>query len=163
MSAGVARFWGRWLRREEFRVDGEPVARMIKWTVLSTDRFKMFFHKFNGPDWTRDPHDHPAYFISIGLKGSYVEAVYDQDGRVLYEKEWRAPWCRKFPATHIHRTVAVGSEGAFTLCFTGSWSQPWSFFMDGERVGWRNYLKGYRSRRLDKVSRKGAAKGAQLS
>jgi hypothetical protein len=137
-------------RRQEYRVDGESQPRMIKWTLISTPLFNMFFHQFSGPDWTRDPHDHPTDFVSIGLKGSYVETVYQKGGERLYDREWRAPWIRKFPATHLHRTTSVGPKGAYTICLTSPWRQHWGFFIDGHMVSWRDYVKLHRAERADR-------------
>jgi hypothetical protein len=139
--------------RQEYRVDGEPQARMIKWTVLSTPLFKIFFHRFNGPDWTLDPHDHPADFISIGLKGSYTETVYDEHGQKLYDKVWQAPWIRTFPASHIHRTSDVGPRGAYTVCFATAWEKNWGFVFSGGWMPWRDYVRYHRRDRSDRVPR----------
>jgi hypothetical protein len=149
----LGRFFDRLLRRQDFRVDGEPVARMVKWTLISNRLFSIFLHKFNGPDWTQDPHDHPTDFLSIGLLGSYVETVYDSEGRELYQRAWRAPWMRTFPATHIHRTSAVGKKGAFTMCVASRWKHDWGFVIEGKLTPWRDYLRFYRSRRADRVLR----------
>jgi hypothetical protein len=150
MASAIGRFADRLFHRQEYRVDGEPVARMIKWTLISTPIGRVFFHKFNGPDWTRDPHDHPAMFISIGLKGAYVETVYDHEGRALYDRKWVAPWFRVFPAMHVHRTSWVSPAGAYTLCLTGPWIHPWGFVLGDRSIGWRDYLRRHRSTRSDR-------------
>jgi hypothetical protein len=158
VAISLKRIRDRWLHRVDYRVDREPLPRMIKWTLVSSPLFKIFVHKFNGPDWSIDPHDHPADFISIGLRGSYVEAVYDAQGRVVSEKHWRAPWFRTFPAAHIHRTTAVGPQGALTVCFAGPARQSWSFFLGRDRIDSRDYVKRFRSRRSDtRVQRVSAA------
>jgi len=136
-------------RRQEYRVDGELHPRMTKWTLLSTRLCNIFFHKFSGPDWSQDPHDHPTDFVSIGLKGSYVESVYSSTGEKLYEREWHAPWIRKFAATHLHRTSAVGPKGAYTICLTSPWRQHWGFSLNGHMIPWRDYLRLHRSERAD--------------
>src|SRR5438552_314191 len=129
MAKSLKRYLDIVLRRQDYIVKGETEARMIKWTLFSTPWIQLFYHRFNGPDWTSDPHDHPSGFISIGLKGSYTESVYDAAGKELYDREWKAPWIRSFPPTHIHRTSAVGPKGASTICITGKFKQNWGFFV----------------------------------
>jgi hypothetical protein len=153
MTDALKRIFKSLFPRHDYKVDGESRARMLKWVLLATPFFNIFLHKFNGPDWTRDPHDHPANFISIGLKGSYVETVYDQNGEKLYDREWRAPWVRSFPATHIHRMSSVGPKGAWTLCIASNWRQNWGFMVNGRLVSWRDYVKEYRSQRTDRGER----------
>jgi hypothetical protein len=150
MIGRVLKFRDRWFRRQDYMVDGEARPRMVKWTLLSTRWFSIFFHRFNGPDWTRDPHNHPTDFISIGLKGWYAETVYNADGQALYRRIWRAPWLRRFPARHIHRMCEVGPKGAYTMCLVSPVKQNWGFFVDGKFTTWRDYVKGYRSQRADR-------------
>jgi hypothetical protein len=150
MTAWLFQVRDRWLRPQEYRVDGEPVARFLKWTLVSTRYFRIFFHKFNGPDWAIDPHDHPAAFVSVGLKGSYIEQVYDSGGKVLYERQWRAPWIRFFPRNHIHRMSWVSPRGAYTLCFVTYWQREWGYLVDGKMIVYRDYIKRYRSKRADR-------------
>jgi hypothetical protein len=137
-------------RRQEYRVDGEATPRWIKWTLVSTRWFAVFLHRFCGPDWTRDPHNHPTDFVSIGLRGSYVETVYNANGNRLYERTWRAPWFRSFPADHIHRTSSVGPKGALTVCIVNPPMRDWGFVVDAKLVPWRDYLRSYRSKRMDR-------------
>jgi hypothetical protein len=148
--AKVKRLADLLFRRQDFRVDGEQAARMTKWTLLSTPLGSVFFHHFIGADWTRDPHDHPTDFVSIGLRGYYVESVWDRSGTKLYERKWQAPWIRTFPATHIHRTEKVDPRGAYTLCLAGRWKNNWGFFLNGQQVTWRDYIRQFRSARSDR-------------
>jgi hypothetical protein len=108
----------------------QPRARLLKPWLRG---FGIYLHKFVGDDWSYDLHDHPKRFISIGLKGSYVEetpspAMIDllrkHAGTPLFydcgcthlkvdaglcdvysnlETEYVAPWVRTFPARHVHR------------------------------------------------------------
>jgi hypothetical protein len=138
-----------WLRQQDYWVKGEAKPRMSKWTLFGTRWVQVYIHRFNGADWTTDPHDHPSSFLSIGLMGSYVESVYNERGEKLYDREWRAPWIRTFPATHIHRTSAVGPKGACTLCVVGDYARNWNFLVGREIVPWRDYMKRYRLTRMD--------------
>jgi len=149
ITRSLRRLVAIWLRRQDYWVKGEAKPRMIKWTLLGTPWLQLYVHRFNGPDWTTDPHDHPASFISIGLMGSYVESVYNEQGDKLYDREWRAPWIRSFPATHIHRTSAVGPKGAYTFCLARDYVRNWNFLVGREIVPWRDYMKRYRLTRMD--------------
>jgi hypothetical protein len=132
---------------QEYRVDGEPVARFLKWTLLNTPFFRVFFHKFTGPDWSIDPHDHPSGFVSIGLKGSYVEVVYDRTGKVVREAKWNAPWIRYFPSSHIHRMSWVDPRGTYTLCLVSRWNRDWGYVVEGKMLTYREYIRRYRTTR----------------
>src|SRR2546423_15062897 len=91
-----------------------------RWTILKWNgHFSIYLHHFVGDDWSRDLHDHPKRFISIGLWGWYIEetpysgsAEWAALGPV--RTRYRAPWIRTFPASHIHRLV-VPSKNCWTL------------------------------------------------
>ncbi len=150
MADRLQQLCNKWFHLQEYRVDGERVARFLKWTLISTRWFQIFFHKFNGPDWALDPHDHPSAFLSIGLKGSYIEKVYSPDGRIVSERHWRAPWVRRFPRDHIHRMSWVDPRGTYTLCIVTHWQRDWGYLVDGKMIVYRDYIRRYRTARADR-------------
>ena len=44
---------------------------LYRWIVATIRRYKFYLHHFVRDDWSRDLHDHPKWFISIGLWGCY--------------------------------------------------------------------------------------------
>ncbi len=119
---------------------------------------RLYLHHFVGDDWSLDPHDHPKYFVSIGLWGSYDEDVYythylrEPDKLNPLEpvtKHWRAPWVRKFPANHIHRIRSAHTGGAWTLVYTGPVTREWGFWMHNKWIEFREYLRKHSHERKD--------------
>jgi hypothetical protein len=84
---------------EEINGGHRCATYMYRSTLLSTRWGKIYLHKFVGDDWSRDLHDHPKRFVSIGLWGRYWESsdsiVGDRDP--LPDRLWKAPWVRRFP------------------------------------------------------------------
>lgn len=125
-----------------------------RWFVARTRWFNIYIHHFVGDDWSLDLHDHPKRFISIGLKGSYVEYTPDSYIVGLGQKFqiFNAPWFRSFPANHIHRLVMVRSGGAngthekihdcWTLVITLKAVRQWGFWHKGNFMPWRDYVEG---------------------
>ena len=95
---------------------------LYRWIVLSTRWFKVYLHRFVADDWSRDLHDHPKRFISIGLWGRYVE-----HGPAGRRREYRAPWVRTFPAAHIHR-ITLPAGDCWTLIIVGRAVREWGFW-----------------------------------
>lgn len=116
---------------------------LYRWHVLKTRWFKMYLHHFVGDDWSLDLHDHPKRFISIGLKGSYIETTPYPDGFPLcmHTTTYKAPWFRSFPAEHIHR-LEVPSKSCWTLVIVLQATRDWGFWHEGKFIGWRDYVKG---------------------
>lgn len=131
-------------------IDGHGLhgVYLWRWTVLSSKRFKIYLHHFVKDDWSRDLHDHPKNFISIGLWGSYTE-YYMTNPRIMslagswwsdmpHKRTYRAPWFRHFGPNHTHRIVDV--KNAWTLVIVGRTSRRWGFWVDGEHVPWDQYV-----------------------
>lgn len=148
----------RWVdalfRLEEINGGGRCPAYLYRWTVAKLGSYRLYLHHFVGDDWSLDLHDHPKRFVSIGLKGSYVEYTPDSDIVGLGEKLaiFRAPWIRSFPAEHIHRLRMIRSGGAngtpekihdcWTLVVTLKATRGWGFWHLGSFVPWRKYVGG---------------------
>jgi hypothetical protein len=121
---------------EEINGDGRCDTYLYRWALLTVKkRFSVYLHHFVGNDWSRDLHDHPKRFISIGLWGSYVEET------PFYTVGYRAPWIRTFPATHIHR-LTVPSKNCWTLVIVLKPVREWGFWHDGRFMHWKSYVYG---------------------
>ena len=161
------RWFDRMFHRTNINGAGQCPTYMIRWTLFRWARHRaIYLHHILRDDWTRDPHDHPKSFISIGLWGEYWEQVLirncqcaDHDGGPhLITSHWVAPWFRRFPAEHIHR-IAVNppwTDGKYirirheptykrrttwTLNITGTRVRDWGFwFRNKDFVGHTDYL-----------------------
>jgi len=118
---------------------------LYRWVLLRLWGRGVYLHHFVGDDWSRDLHDHPKRFISIGLRGWYEEYTPCSCGRMdctdFSVKRWTAPWFRSFPAEHIHR-ITTPSRSCWTLVIVGKSSRPWGFWHRGQFIGWRSYVDG---------------------
>lgn len=119
---------------EEINGDGLCPTYLYRWTLLVTRWFKVYLHHFVGEDWTKDMHDHPKRFVTIGLRGSYIE---ETPGG---ERLWRAPWIRSFPATHVHRLRMVNGGECRTLVIVFKTVRQWGFWHKGRWIHWRRYV-----------------------
>ena len=113
---------------------------MFRWTVARVVSHKVYLHKFVGDDWSRDLHDHPKRFISIGIWGSYLE-VYGFGVQGPFSRRWRAPWFRSFPAEHRHRITTPWGH-CWTLVIVGAPEREWGFWHGGKFMPWLDYVRG---------------------
>lgn len=124
----------RILRMEEINGGAECPTYMFRWTLLKLGKFlSIYLHHFVSDDWSRDMHDHPKRFISIGLKGDYVE---ETPGKTTL---FFAPWVRTFPANHIHRIRLAGND-CWTLVIVGRAVREWGFWTKGKWMHWKKYV-----------------------
>jgi hypothetical protein len=124
-------------RMEEINGHNICPTYLYRWTLLRLGKLcALYLHHFVGEDWALDLHDHPKRFISIGLRGGYIEQS------PAGERIYRAPWVRTFPAEHKHRLrmLAPGAE-CWTLVIVLRPVRGWGFWKDGAFLPWRDYVK----------------------
>lgn len=121
----------KWLLAQE-EINGERCPTyMFRWRLLRFRGRTIYLHHFIGNDWTKDLHDHPKRFITIGLKGSYTEET--PEG----ERQYIAPWLRTFPATHRHRLRATN---CWTVAITLRPWREWGFWHGEHWIQWEKYV-----------------------
>jgi hypothetical protein len=127
---------------EDLRGHGKHDTYLYRWTLLKTRFFKIYLHNFVGDDWCKDFHDHPKRFLTIGLKGSYIEET--PNGRETFT----APWIRSFPANHIHRLL-VPSKTCWTFVVVFKQTREWGFWRKGKFIPYLKYLFDENYRDID--------------
>lgn len=121
-------------RQEHLKGGGTAYAK--RWIVFRSERrVAIYIHKYLRSDWSRAMHDHPKTFVSVGLKGGYVEKTPHGVQR------FTAPWVRRFPPSHAHLLRINRKVGCWTLLFTGAETRPWGFWEGDEWVPADEYLK----------------------
>lgn len=110
---------------------------------------KIYLHHFVADDWSLDLHDHPKRFISIGLKGGYIEwtpcTICTTPCGFNNRSVFSAPWTRSFPATHIHRIEMFRDASGkaldcWTLVIVLRSVRDWGFWHRGQFIPWRAYV-----------------------
>ena len=130
--------------KEEINGHGDCPTYLYRWTLVRVGDFAIYLHHFVGDDWSLDYHDHPKRFISIGLKGGYIEQR-PQGPSAAFE----APWIRSFPAEHQHRIVMEKKPAdCWTLCIVGQKTREWGFWYHGvDFYPWRDYVDIFGAKR----------------
>jgi hypothetical protein len=103
---------------------GRPECPYIQRWVLDLGFCSLRFHKWLHSDDPRHFHDHPWWYISLVLKGSYNDV--SPKGTIK-----RTPGTIAFyPAIHQH-TVQITKSPCWTILITGSEKRVWGFWVKG--------------------------------
>ena len=108
---------------------------MQRYTLLNWRGRHVYLHHWLNDDWSVHHHDHSRAMWSIGLWGRYTEHLHN--GAVT---KWRAPWIRRFPATHRHY-ITLDTPMAWTLVFAGPIVRFSGFWVGDQRFGAVGYLQ----------------------
>lgn len=111
---------------------------MVRW-VFETPWFSVRLHHFLRPDDMRHLHDHPWWFVTLLLKGSYRD-VTEINGRRCATDELRPGSIRFRPAHHAH---AVDTEGCWSIVVTGRIGRRWGFWDSGVFRPVADYFRRY--------------------
>jgi hypothetical protein len=143
----IKRLLDRLFTLEEINGGERCPTYLYRWTLFQPrwKRLKgigVYLHHFVGDDWSRDLHDHPKRFVSIGLKGGYLEETMRSDSfsTATRFRHYRAPWIRTFPATHIHRLSLINKQPCWTLVIVLRTVRQWGFWHLGQWIPWRQYV-----------------------
>ncbi len=116
------------------RIGGEANPYMLRWYVIPQNRFfKIFIHKFLRDDDDRAPHDHPWWFLSLMLKGMYLDLTPNYASGWLEGRLRRAGSIEFHRADYQHRVeLRSNPDGTkrpcWTLVITGPKSRQWGFY-----------------------------------
>lgn len=113
-----------------------PSGYLTRLHLLKTPWFAVVLHFMKGPDPEPFMHDHPVSFLSIILRGGYVEK------RGWFgEYVWRR-WFNLVRCTDQHTIVEIWGK-PITLCLMGPKVQEWGFFdRENTKMGWKEYNRG---------------------
>jgi len=110
--------------------DGSPY--LTRWTLLNLGPLgRIVLHHFHRADADPEMHDHPWPFLSLVVKGWYVEELggcAEQISRRRFSIAYRQ-------AAIPHRVCAMPEEGCWTLLWIGpERGREWGFYT---REGWQ--------------------------
>lgn len=88
--------------------------------------WRLYLHNIVRPDAGRAPHDHPAWFVTLILRGGYTELEYDRNGTFVRAVR-RGPGFVFRRATYVHRIISV-RPNTWTLSLWGRYSRQWGFW-----------------------------------
>lgn len=104
---------------------------LTRWRVIETPLFAVFVHRFRGPDPRPTLHDHPWNFLSVVLRGGYVERRLDPKTlRVRVHRPVRL--LNYVRSSDAHAIVSLDRDPTWTLLFVGRRRRTWGYL---EQVG----------------------------
>jgi hypothetical protein len=130
-----------WSALSAMRVQRDDALFLDRLRLVKTPWFGVYLHLIHRPDVDPDPHDHPWFFASIVLSGSYEESLWpDAADRSRYV--FRAH--RRFRPMPVRRKAAHAITDVhgclWTLVITGPDHDDWRFWTPAGPVPWREYL-----------------------
>lgn len=102
---------------------------IIRWSPWSLIGYSLKIHAILRSDAIRDLHDHPWWFISFILLGSYTEILPNGQSRIR-----KAPCLIFHRATDAHRIV-LHQGPVISIIICGRKSRQWGFYLNSCEKG----------------------------
>ncbi len=129
----------RLLRKEEVR-RGDGSIYLNRWTLfrskpkglfslIGLGDIRIYIHEFTMTDHTQCLHDHPNDLISFIFKNGYSEQYWEPKEKKVKVQVFKAPYLRKFPASHAHRVTLLDNKPAWSIVFMYPKKRAWGFWV----------------------------------
>lgn len=134
----------RWAFMERLDIPCQDgLVYLTRLRIIQTPWFGLYLHDINAPDSDPHPHDHPWTFVSIVLRGHYVEEFhpYPNVSPQFYVRTntWRRGSIHRMGRESAHRIIEA-APGLKTLILVGRRKRDWGFFTDAGWVQWEDYF-----------------------
>lgn len=107
---------------------------MKRYHLINNRKFGIRLHHIRLPDYGKELHDHPFDFVSIVVKGWYIEKLMHGP---FVRHALGLPRYRKAESAHVITDVSKG--GVWTLVFRGPIRRSWGFWQNGKWVPHSEY------------------------
>jgi hypothetical protein len=107
--------------------------------ILDFGMFSIRLHHWLSDDDHRAYHDHPYWFWTFVLKGSYVDVsptIQEWNGgpREFRKIDLVRRWQWRFRQAEYKHSVQTVEPNTWTFLITGKPSRRWAFWVDGKRI-----------------------------
>lgn len=126
----------RWAFMEQFEVPNydRPGTYLTRIRLVQTPLFGVYLHRFDGPDPRATLHDHPWPFLSLVLRGGYVERRLDLMTMEVDEHH-AIRWVNFMPKGGAHAIMRLTRVPTWSLMFVGRRSRIWGYW----EQAWKHY------------------------
>lgn len=128
MAPAKSRRWSFMSRFDIADLDRPTETYLTRWRLVQVPWFGIYLHAIRKPDGSRDLHDHPWSFLSLVLRGGYVE---ERNG---WMTERRAGSLALRRTSDVHRVQTLTRTPTWTLLLVGPRTHEWGFYVDGKFV-----------------------------
>lgn len=152
----------RWAFMERFEVpnlDNPTETYLSRLRIIQTPWFALYLHRMDGPDSRPTLHDHPWSFVSLVLRGGYVERRLDTHNMQVNEAH-RVRWVNRMRTHDAHAITRLLRVPTWTFLFVGPRRRTWGYVepaatsRDGVTYGpwtWTEFDKHRHTREFDRA------------
>lgn len=122
-----------------------PVSNphFVRWFLFRSKRFdklpRLYLHRFYRSDDDRAPHNHPWWFVSVLLHGSYIEHRWIDGVEHITRRRSPSVAFRGLSTNHRIELDTADPRPIWSLILTGPDVRGWGFQCPDRFVPWRQF------------------------
>lgn len=120
----------RWAFMEKFvipNLDGDGIY-LTRWRIVQTPWCGLLLHRMDGPDSRETLHDHPWGFVSLVLRGGYVERRLNSLTMDEVDEEHRIRHWNRVRPSDAHAIIRLLRTPTWTLLLAGPRKRVWGYW-----------------------------------
>lgn len=126
---------------------------LTRWRLIQTPWFGVFLHRFDGPDPRPTLHDHPWNFVSLVLRGGYIERRLDAMTMEV-DEDHRVRFVNRLRIGEAHAIMRLLRVPTWTLMLVGVRRRTWGYLepTDGDYTWtWTEFNLHYHAVEFDRA------------
>lgn len=119
----------RWAFMERFEIpnlDDPSQTYLSRIRIVQTPWFALYLHRMDGPDSRPTLHDHPWNFLSVVLRGGYIERRLDPH-TMLVDENHRVRRINRVRTHDAHAIKTLLRVPTWTLMLVGPRCRTWGY------------------------------------
>lgn len=126
------------MKRFEIPTFDDDGLYLTRWRIVQTPWFSLYLHRFDAPDSRPTLHDHPWTFVSLMLRGGYMERRLNPHTMQVDEAH-RVRWINRVRASDAHAIMTLARVPSWSLLLVGPRVRTWGYWepVDVEAGEWR--------------------------
>jgi hypothetical protein len=123
--------------------DPDGVIYLMRLWLVKFVSWALALHWIRKADYSRDPHDHPWWFLSLVLRGGYKEITLQHP-----EGHWIRRWHFNFKPLGVtgQHVITEVLPGTITLVLRGKNKHEWGFYTSRGFIDADTYEKAFYGR-----------------
>lgn len=151
----------RWAVMEKFEIpdyDRPERNYLTRWRIIQTPVFALYLHRMDGPDARKTLHDHPWPFVSVIIRGGYIERRLDPRDMSVAPRTVKRVNVMPLRAAHAIRELL--RTPTWTFLIVGRRVRTWGYWEPMWQTGkweWTEFDKHLHAEEFDRALRQRAS------
>ena len=128
----------RWAFMQRFEIPtfDDDGLYLTRWRIVQTPWAALYLHRMDAPDSRPTLHDHPWRFLSLVLRGGYVERRLNP-GTMEVDESHTIRRVNRMRTSDAHAIIKLDRTPTWTLLLVGARLRTWGYWEPTAAANWQ--------------------------